>query len=64
MFEGLPDYKTEVKTLETQAARLKKITDTSISGTAAVDVKNTAKWGILGRVAITVVQSQGILSIV
>lgn len=48
MFEGLPDYKTEVKTLETQAARLKKITDTSISGTAAVDVKNTAKWGILG----------------
>ena len=48
MFEGLPDYKTEVKTLETQAARLKKITDTSISGTAALDVKNTAKWGILG----------------
>ncbi len=48
MFEGLPDYKTEVKILETQAARLKKITDTTISGSAAVDVKNTAKWGILG----------------
>ena len=48
MFEGLPDYKTEVKTLATQAAKLAKITNTSISGAAAEDVKNTAKWRILG----------------
>lgn len=48
MFDGLPDYKTEVKTLATQAAKIAKITNASISGDAAEDVKNTAKWGILG----------------
>ena len=47
MFEGLPDYKTEVKPLETQAAKLAKI-GSATSGTTAEDVKNTAKWGILG----------------
>lgn len=48
IFEGLPDYKTEVKILATQAAKIAKITNASISGAAAEDVKNTAKWGILG----------------